>query len=539
MSKRSQVLEIPARDGRPSLRIPLPKGIAVETRHSVKTGRLSATLTGFMCSLVIRERERGWLQYRASWLPEVVKGHQGDRLRAGTQDWAKAVAFGIEAMETFYTVRRRSGTVDRKAPVTLHKAIRAIRRQGLIPGGTKKVIKGYRLVLDLAEAILPDDPFPLHQGHVVRFFAARTNKTGFTWPSAASRRRALKCVSKRTVKKNLTDLNTALRVLLQRGGPGDGPLLRQEPFEQSVDFGDFKAEVRESYTVNRLQLVLGYAEKAEDLLRNEGLVQVENRSDGRREARKRLNVVPGMLHMGLHHQFTHPTRPVSWQAVKVSDIAFEPDSVVALIHSMRLTEGDTAFSPEVADRWVHGAIVYRREDSKLGSERIVPLSKEFAKHLKRFLDARAAYLAETGVGSDALYPSPRDPTRSISDSDTRLLLKKGDEVARRNLASRGENPDRWVPLHHGTEWYGYRRLWKTVINQIGWERTAASMYAGDWKPNQRTIADDVYARITPGMLLAVVERIPFTDAVAREQARPDHVDIRNLEPIQLPDRPGR
>jgi hypothetical protein len=61
------------------------------------------------------------------------------------------------------------------------------------------------------------------------------------------------------------------------------------------------------------------------------------------------------------------------------------------------------------------------------------------------------------------------------------------------------------------------------------------MYAGDWKPIGRTIADDVYARISPGMLLAVIERIPFSEAVSREQKRRGHTDVRDLRPIDLSD----
>lgn len=61
------------------------------------------------------------------------------------------------------------------------------------------------------------------------------------------------------------------------------------------------------------------------------------------------------------------------------------------------------------------------------------------------------------------------------------------------------------------------------------------MYAGDWKPIQRTIADDVYAQIDPEMLLAVVERMSLGEAVSREKQRPGRTDVRNLGPINLSD----
>ena len=267
--------------------------------------------------------------------------------------------------------------------------------------------------------------------------------------------------------------------------------------------------------------------------RMEGLRVVEIRKGKRKETLKSFRVVPGMLRMGLHHQFNHPTRPASWQAVSVDDIAFDSNGVTALIHSLKLSSDEPGFSPDAAEIWKHGAIVYRREHSKLKSERIVPLSEPFARELLRYLKARDQYLAELGIESDALYPCPRKPFRYIADNDMRHLLVKGDKVAREKITEAGENPDRWVPEYRGTKWYGYRRLWKTELNRLGWERTSASMYAGDWKPLGRNIADDVYARITPGMLLAVVERIPFSEAVAREQERSGHANVRDLRPIDL------
>ena len=113
-----------------------------------------------------------------------------------------------------------------------------------------------------------------------------------------------------------------------------------------------------------------------------------------------------------------------------------------------------------------------------------------------------------------------DETGAVhSDHDMRRLLRKGDEVVRRKLREGGQDPDPWVPLHPDTMWYGYRRLWKTEINDLGWERTAASKYVGDWKPPKKSIADDVYASLSPGMLLAVVEQMSFPDAVKAEMDR--------------------
>ena len=100
-----------------------------------------------------------------------------------------------------------------------------------------------------------------------------------------------------------------------------------------------------------------------------------------------------------------------------------------------------------------------------------------------------------------------DETGAVhSDHDMRRLLRKGDEVVRRKLREGGQDPDPWVPLHPDTMWYGYRRLWKTEINDLGWERTAASKYVGGWKPPKESIADEVYASLSPGMLFAVWSR---------------------------------
>ncbi len=244
--------------------------------------------------------------------------------------------------------------------------------------------------------------------------------------------------------------------------------------------------------------------------------------------KKLENIALGTLAMALHHQFTHTTRPASWQAVRLSDIAFAADDVAALITSLNLQDNEPSFTVDAAEIWAHGAIVYRRAHSKIKTERIVPLSAAFATELKRYLELRNQYLAELGAESPWLYPCPRNPANHISDTDMRLLFQKGEEVARQRVAEVGKNPDTVLPPALGTKWYGFRRLWKTEINKLGWERTSASMYAGDWKPMVRTIADDVYARITPGMLLAVIERIPFLEAIVREKNRPGHGDVRDL-----------
>jgi hypothetical protein len=61
-----------------------------------------------------------------------------------------------------------------------------------------------------------------------------------------------------------------------------------------------------------------------------------------------------------------------WQAVSMSDIAFDADGVAALITSLDLKRHEPRFSLDAAEIWEHGAIVYRRAHSKIKAERIVP-----------------------------------------------------------------------------------------------------------------------------------------------------------------------
>ena len=54
-------------------------------------------------------------------------------------------------------------------------------------------------------------------------------------------------------------------------------------------------------------------------------------------------------------------------------------------------------------------------------------------------------------------------------------------------------------------------------------------------PIPRAIADDVYASIAPGLLLAAVERMSYSEAVERERTREPHADPQDLSPLSLED----
>ena len=306
-----------------------------------------------------------------------------------------------------------------------------------------------------------------------------------------------------------------------------------------LQLGDHRAAIRG--TAGRLQfgLVLASADRATERMRDEGLKVTERRLRNGTyhtvHTRKRLpDVIPGQLKAMLAHQYAHPTRPRSWQHVRMADLALDRESLFALVDALSLRKGE--WSPprdEVVDLWKDGAIAYRREWSKLDTERLVPVGAEFRVILDEWLERREAALRELGVESPWLYPSPRNPEEPISDTDARLLLTKGETVAREELKRKGHNAVEYVPDLPAARWYAYRRAWKANRNELGWEGSLSAAYVGDWSTNEGRTPDTVYARVSPRLILAVVEGKTLAEATAEEDAVRAVKEAARIVPIDL------
>lgn len=177
-----------------------------------------------------------------------------------------------------------------------------------------------------------------------------------------------------------------------------------------------------------------------------------------------------------------------------------------------------------ADVWLHGAIRYRRKYSKLSTERIVPHIADSGAEHDRYVAHRREWLVRRAesdtrpeiLDSPWLFPSPRDPMSPISEKDLNLLLKYGEDVARERVAESGGHPDELVPEFHDTAWYAYRKWWKTIRNGMGWEGNSNAAYVGDWSINIGATADVLYARLSPHLILAVVEGLTIVEAISAD-----------------------
>ena len=547
---------------RTTLHIPLPKGGTTSiTLEKGMTGEVrkgksgpSVTLHGYGAAINIRQRHEGKLQLRAPWLKGLVPGISQGRMSSGTHEWPKALAQGTECLRAYH--EHRQAVVSPGPNLTLHQAIRLARRKGLVPGGpgsetSRKTRRQYERALAISEAILHEDPvLPLTQEHIDRIYAVRGQTDedeedewitpAFRWPAHLAHRRVLTRVRLKTVQSNLIDLRTVLRKLVNFRDAGGTVILSADPMA-GLDLGNHRAEIRDTAGPHRFGLVVGCADEATARMRTEGLDVSWRRlkKDGsyqQVDSRSRLDAIPYQLEAMFTHQWIHPTRPKSWRHVRVDDIAFDRPGLVALRLSLRLIEGEWEPPEEIYHLWLHGAIAYRRPWSKLKSERMVPVSMEFARVLLRYLEARAAWLAERGIDSPWLYPSPRDPRKPIDGKDARFLLLKAELVARERLESADHNPDEWVPIFHRTKWYAYRRAWKRNRNELGWEGSLAAAYVGDWSINSGSTPDSVYARVSPRLVLAVVEGRTLAEATADEAAVSEAkaaAGIRSIDPATL------
>lgn len=548
---KKQNLTIPGRN----TKVTLEKGVTGEARQG-KTGLVSVSLEGYGATLNLRERTRGSIEMRAPWLKDIV-GYQSSRLSTGTKKWPEALRQASEALQVYYEVAKDHEPEETEGTrhLTLHQAIRILRKRGLIPGDPdtergKKSRRHYERILDLAEAVYPNDPIlPLRQHHVDQMYRVRTKPQDteeegnesrdlapVKWPSHVTDRKPIERVGPRTVRKNLEDLRSVLRKLVGQRDDQGKLVVDADPMA-GLDLGDHKAELRDVAGPKRYGLVMASADEATERMREEGIRVAERRKGSPVNTRKCLaNVIPGQLRAMLAHQFHHPTRPRSWRGVRMDDVALDRGGLVTLVRGLSLREGDWRPPDDVFDLWDAGAIAYRREWSKLETERIVPIDWDFRALLEQWLAARAESLRAQGVESSWLYPSPRDPTQPISETEARLLLMKGEEVAREKLQANGHNPDELVPLFPGTKWYAYRRYWKTNRNELGWEGNRAAAYVGDWSINDGPTADTVYARLSPRMILAVVKGWTLAEALQDEetiQHAKAAASLKAIDPLTL------
>lgn len=103
-------------------------------------------------------------------------------------------------------------------------------------------------------------------------------------------------------------------------------------------------------------------------------------------------------------------------------------------------------------------------------------------------------------------------------------------MARERVAEAGLNPKMLVPVLQDTAWYAYRRLWKSLRNALGWEGNKNAAYAGGWTTRSGAIADTIYARFNPRLVLAAVEGLTIFEAIQDDTSLQEAKRAASLRP---------
>jgi hypothetical protein len=510
----------------------LPPDFYCDGPRKTKDGA-AVTLRYFNVSCVLRHREKGSVECEGDW----VRTTSG-RIRTGTRSLCEAMDWACPRLEDAHLRyldrggRSDDGELEATGSLYLSEAVQLLRAKGLVPGKKGgKTWRQYDLVLDLALAVWDDNPRldRISAEHVRRMYGARMRSEGseeslspFTWPAHLAHRRPVARVKPLTVQKNLEDLKHMLGKLLGETDWKGKPFVTRRPLD-GLKFGDHRRARGDVAGHDRYPWVFRCTDAAVDAFRTRGhMIRERKRSRPgaplKRHERyeKWPNLVPGLLRMILALQFGHPTRPQSIRGLRRDDVARTRHELTRRIRSLKLVEDDEPVPLDWVEAWPHGGIAYRCGHSKRDSERMVPLSEDMAIEIDRYLEKRDDFLRDLGAESPWLFPSPRDPSKPISERDVARLLNLAEDLARQRCAEAGLDPEEIVPHYNGTLWYAYRRYWKTNRNALGWLGKREAAYVGDWTTKDGSVADVRYARLDPHLILGVVDGVPYKEALPED-----------------------
>ena len=505
----------------------------------------TATVTYLGVSCVLRERPEGKIQCHASWIPT-----RGQRISTGMRVRQHAIGWACDRLEEELDRLRAQGAVlggaaaREREPLRLREAVQIIRDLPEVRDcKNEKTKRGWLLCLDIAERVWSDDPYlhDLHEAHVDAMREARQEGRGdgkpLTWPMDHVRHgQRLRRVTAQTVEKQVTDIRTLLAKLVGKRDRAGIPYIKEVPMH-GLTFITAAKERRIMAGPRRYPEVIACADDAVERIRTTGHQFPERRTYDDRDVivnrtERFPGIVPGMFRMMLVLIFGHPTRIGSTRRILREDVVTSSAGVAQLIIRLPVRSDEEEVPVEWASRWPHGAIAYRRKHSKLKRQRITPLSADLRAEVEQYLNKRDEWLEARGESSRYLFPSPRNVADPISEKDAGFLLACGEDLARERIAARkdGSDPDLLVPRTPGTAWYAYRRLWKAVRNALGWERNRNAAYVGDWSTKDGPIADRVYARLAPHLILGVVEGKTLTEAIAHEESMAEYKAAARIRP---------
>lgn len=209
-----------------------------------------------------------------------------------------------------------------------------------------------------------------------------------------------------------------------------------------------------------------------------------------------------------------------------------------------------------ADRFEHGAILFRGELDKNGYARLFPMSSALRRHIDAHLARLRASRHSTGPDAplfprmttalqsasvNSLYKVRSVELRTLVSGETKTRAKPGGwytealYLARSYLERQGHDADRAIPMEpdrpdqllRGFKAHAWRRLWATKLERLGYGKSTSKgdfdldrhvNFMGSWTILGGGIREERYVRLDPGVLVAISR---FEDATRflKERAR--------------------
>jgi integrase len=453
---------------------------------------------------VLYARHSVALQERAGGADIQIETGRGrdDRRSAGTRDW-------FDALEQAQRIIRERSLADHTGPqpdstaptnavdppisVVIDYYVR--RRFG---GGDDMVSAVHARRLDRVFAIIehrygPGKPVPFFgKDFVDEYMAARVN-TVILFPEHFGRR-PCRPVEVRTAIGELKDLSGAMTYAVKNDIIAANPLANYEWDERWLSGDENVVENMEEAHVKRYPLLMSRPALTDPATGERLAAPINRVAATDRGARARCFIA---------FLFKHAHRPTSVLNLDCEDIALTYEEMQALL--------DQAPNHRTwwADHWPYGAVFWRK--SKKDYRRVTPFSRTMRLEIDRWKALHPEWCAGRPV-----FPSIMDPTKRVSETSLREWAHKAHAIVRADQEQLGTSQkeiNRWLS---GEVLYGYRSLWATLMDQLGYGWTVAEKgnhrldlhkhvaFYGDWALPGNTM-DTVYAKLHPGVLLAIAE----------------------------------
>ncbi len=449
-----------------------------------------------------------------------------DRRSSGTTDWIEALAAAERHLRQLvlndvidqeipravpgsdppistvidYYVARRFGAVKAKQGRRKQKYDTKLAPDLVSPAHARRVDRVFAIVEHLYG---PHKPLSFFDKQFVRAYVTHRTTRTIMFPERFARR-PCRPASTKTAIGELKDFAGTIEYALKNDVIAANPL-QGYAWDAWLEGDDHAVEHMEEAHVQRYRVLMSRPTLLDPASKERLLAPVDRIAAADGGARLRCFVA--LLFHTAH-------RPTSVHALNVEDIALTREEMIAAL----------ADAPNHrtwwADHWPYGAVFWRK--SKRNYRRVTPLSRAMRLEIDRWREAHPDW--RPGV---PLFPAITDPTKRVAETSLREWMRKAIEIARTDLVRQHvpqQDIERWLS---GTLLYGFRSLWATLMDQLGYGWTAAEQgmggkldlhkhvsFYGDWAVGGGTM-DVVYAKLNPDILLAVAEFERAAEVVER------------------------